>query len=240
MTESCTKPILFSTPMVQAILDDRKTQTRRIMKPQIIDCSVNHREYSGASWRNEYISLACGKDSNEWYCRLCGNGILSTGSSMYKCKYKVGDVLWVRETWTDPTPDKSGYPILYKADFPITYNGSESDPTEVVTLNSEDYRWKPSIHMPKEACRLFLKVTNVRVEKLHEITEEDAINEGIERRIDETSVLPVSYKIYGTDNWWDESPIISFQSLWQSINGEQSWKEDPFVWVIEFQKTQKP
>ena len=76
-----------------------------------------------------------------------------------------GDILYVRETWCDPTPDQSGYPILYKADMPMHWDAEDVEFGKEVTLKAEDYKWRPSIHMPKEYARIFLRVTDVRVRK---------------------------------------------------------------------------
>jgi hypothetical protein len=196
------RPILFSTPMVQAILQGRKTQTRRIVNPQPLT-GMTH--VAGNLWRplEQPPSL---------------NG------KLLGCQYgKRGDILWVRETWGKA---QSNYAhsdtYLYKADdYPDDF--------------SPVAKWKPSIHMPKEAARIFLKIIDVRVERLQEISQEDAISEGIEFKIDETSVSLNSYKIYEANNWWDENPIQSFKSLWESINGQESWNKNPWVWVIEFE-----
>jgi hypothetical protein len=199
------KPILFSTPMVQAILDGRKTQTRRVIKPQPLDV----------------VTYAV---QRVWY------------PEVIKCSYEVGDVLWVRETFqiTDflhPTDENYGY--IYKA----SSNGTEWE------TNSKDWKWKPSIFMPKEACRLFLQVKNIRVELLQEITEEDAIAEGIKPSEDFAGLyfLYGSTKNYGRITRTDYvDPIKSFHSLWLSINGPTSWVKNPWVWVIEFEKIEKP
>jgi hypothetical protein len=186
------KPILFSTPMVQAILDGRKTQTRRVIKPQPLDV----------------VTYAV---QRFWY------------PEVIKCSYEVGDVLWVRETFTN----SEEYPfIFYKAD-----------------ADDVSIKWKPSIFMPKEACRLFLQVKSVRVELLQEITEEDAIAEGIKPSEDFAGLyfLYGSTKNYGRITRTDYvDPIKSFHSLWLSINGPTSWVKNPWVWVIEFEKIEKP
>lgn len=134
-------------------------------------------------------------------------------------KYKVGDFLWVRETWRWIEQETGGYRYEYKA-------------TEKINLS---VKWRPSIYMPRAALRLFLKVTNIRVERLQEITEQDALNEGIVDYKDGT------YKNYYrkkglTDQDGVEclGPIASFQSLWQTINGFESWDNNPFVLVITF------
>jgi hypothetical protein len=174
-------PILFSTPMVQAIIDGRKTQTRRVVKDKAGDV---------------------------------------------KCPYgKEGDVLWVRETWAElPNPDCFGK-YLYK---------SMGDTAE---------KWKPSIFMPKEACRIFLRVKSVRVERLQDISEDDAKEEGVESWINERlASKPVLYKNYEGDSaaWYCSKAVTSFETLWQSINGVDSWEANPYVWVIEFERIEKP
>lgn len=191
------KPILFSTPMVRAILEGRKTQTRRILKIQPDDRGVR-------------MTSVLFEDYH-------GNEL--------KPKYQKGDILWVKETWryTDASlNDHPGY--VYRA----------SDP-DWETL--EGWKWKPSIHMPKEAARIFLKVTNVRAERLQDISEEDAIAEGVER----ISVAPFVHRF---KNYVDDEELefaeSSFRTLWESINGKESWNENPFVWVYEFERIEKP
>lgn len=130
-----------------------------------------------------------------------------------KCPYgQVGDVLWVRESFI-----KDGNSYLHKAQHTIVGN---------------HIKWKPSIHMPKEACRLFLKITDIRVERLQDINDNDAKLEGI---------------VWNPGiEWICEPPLITnayialFKKLWQSINGEESWNSNPWVWVISFEKTDKP
>lgn len=193
------RPILFSTPMVQAILEGKKTMTRRIMKPQPIKLdSVNY------DWNGLWFT-----DKNH-----CGRVLRN------KCPYgEVGDILWVRETWkyeesTKYTDVCSDGVFYYKAD-----------------KDSHIIRgWKPSIFMPKEACRIRLEITNIMVERLNDISEEDAINEGVEKWLDG------NYKAYGKNAGKYERAKDSFRSLWQSINGEQSWEANPWVWIIEFKQ----
>jgi hypothetical protein len=199
------KPILFSTPMVQAILKGQKTQTRRVVKdPHAIDL------------------LEMGQPNN----------------ALSLCSRRPGDILWVRETWQHtkvlnlhPTDDCYGY--VYRAD---------GQPWE----DYEGWTWKPSIFMPKEACRIFLQVTNIRVERLDAISETDAIEEGIEL------IEHNCFKNYmqGKDWFYNhknqngfemlEGPIGSFFSLWAKINGNDSLNENPLVWVYEFEVISKP
>ena len=174
------KPILLSTPMVQAILEGNKTVTRRIIK---------------------------------------------TDGSPIKAKYEIGDVLWVRETFIDESDFGESPNYVYKADCPNYQMVSGA-------------KWKPSIFMPREVCRLFLKITNIRVERLQEITEDDAEKEGI-KEFTKDGVLCK----YGLDRWqWADMPKTpkeAFKVLLESINGINNWESNPFVWVIEFERTDK-
>lgn len=197
------RPILFSTPMVESILQNTKTQTRRIIKPQ------------PSFPRIQEIELL---------------DILLYENMLANCPYgKSGDRLWVRETWR-PAISDSHECFAYKADN--KYKCGKDAPT--------DYQpeWKPSIHMPRSACRLILEVSDVRVERLQDISEEDAIAEGIESRM----IGNRFYKNYlskekdymGSKLWFFDSPIDSFRSLWELINGANSWDANPRVWAIGF------
>lgn len=183
------RPILFSTPMVPAILEGRKTQTRRVIKD-----------------KTEHVARILMKDGLAVsYVR--GAGAQLWEDSAFKCPYgQVGDVLWVRETFLNFNPVDQAPEYIYKAENP-----------NFGMVSGE--KWKPSIFMPKDAARIWLRITNVRVERLHEITEEDAIREG-------------SKYLLNVREW--------FADLWKSINGEESWKSNPWVWVVEFERIEKP
>ncbi|MFO0359263.1 MAG: hypothetical protein ACK50N_02085 [Flavobacteriales bacterium] len=203
-----TYPILFSTETVQAILEGRKTQTRRVIKPQPADSFLNN---------GHVIAFVTEKTLNH---------------TVY-CPYgEVGDVLWVRETWCLTTPfGPEEYYFGYK-----TSSQAEIKASEKYDYYSPD-EWKPSIHMPKEACRIFLQITNIRVERLKDISAADAFREGINYSYDEEE----GYKYWHyIKKKFGPSPIHSFQTLWESINGEESWEANPWVWVIEFERTVKP
>ena len=205
------KPILFSTPMVQAILDGRKTQTRRIVKNIPSVC----------------YSVSVSEDGT--YLR----GVSDNGSALWiiECPSKIGDILWVRETWWHNRETWGDSEVfLYKADFPI--DGYD---------HVDAYKWKPSIFMPKDACRLKLRVTDISVERLQCIDESEALAEGI------TSFTKdgVGFK-FGLDGWnWsyrDKSPfmcsnaVLAYSELWESINGSGAWDKNPWVWVITFER----
>lgn len=211
-------PILFSTPMVQAILDGRKTMTRRAVKAMSMQDFLTPDLISSAP-----------------KCELVGNWIQlhhPKGGPLtcIKCPYgQPGDILWVRETWQHTKVlglniEDENYGYVYKAD---------GQPWE----DFEGWTWKPSIHMPKEACRIRLKVTDVKVERLQDISEADAIAEGIERV---AHYGTTGYMLYTEPDaaYSDIDAVYSFESLWQSINGKESWEQNPWVWVVKFERIQ--
>ncbi len=211
MKQTIFRPILFSTAMVQAIEAGRKTQTRRIMKEQ----PVINPEDGAVLILPELFKLPIGITLDEW-----------KKSMLHTCPYGIkGDVLWVRESYCPGYFEGGG--SAYKAEW-------NSIAGEYVT----EPKWKPSIHMPKGACRYFLEVVDVRIERLNEITEEDAIKEGVSR-------YP-SAPIYGYKNYYNDqagfllSAKKSFESLWAKINGDDAWDENPFVWVVEFKRVDRP
>lgn len=200
------RPILFSTPMVQAILDGRKTQTRRIVKPQPIIDNDSGYVFSG-DHKHQFKNDSTHTPWEQRFIEVCPYG-------------SVGDVLWVRETW-----NQDGNEFFYKADCDINVVG-----------------WKPSIHMPKKACRIFLEITKIRLERLHHIRENDSISEGVRCTGFEPTVGHGGTSLYldylnQKQAFW--SARESFTSLWKSINGEESWESNPWVWVIEFKRIKK-
>lgn len=234
-----TKPILFSTEMVQAILEGRKTQTRR---------EVNHG--LGKTMQDDDIKVSITDDGEMAHFKAKGSGTSFMG---LKSPYgKIGDILWVRETFSffmstvNPHAkslfdEKSSFiKVQYKADNKISeeYKVNYADATKAFgeIIESElvkTKKYKPSIFMPKEACRLFLKVTNVRVERLLEISEEDARKEGVEH-------LVPRWKDYTNDKGYCYNAWSSFKTLWIKINGIESYTSNPWVWVIEFEQVEKP
>jgi hypothetical protein len=183
------KPILFNTPMVQAILEGRKTQTRRVIKPQ----PNSKAEYKGTE---------------------IGKHVFETDIDMWHIKspYQPGQVLWVRETWSmiDDMPYDN---YVYRTDYGTTED--DSFPPSM-------FKWKPSIHMPREAARIFLRVKTVRVERVQDITAHDAIREGMESEIPFDTV--------------DE-----FKELWNNLNAKRGygWESNPWVWVVKFERMSK-
>lgn len=215
------RPILFSGPMVRAILEGRKTMTRRVVKPE------------GAHYLFPFLDLP-GNQTGEW--AWCSSSHV-VGKHIH-CPYgQVGDRLWVRENFCPIYPQdphyNGGRPIEY--DYAATYQHGY----RLGDLIGEKKKWKPSIHMPRIASRILLDITGVRVERLHEISEADAQAEGVER-----VVAGVGWRRY-CDPDSEEVGVPpcgdarrSFRSLWKLINGDESWNANPWVWVVEFKRVQ--
>lgn len=207
-------PILFIAPMVRAILDGRKTQTRRIMKPQPqFLTGRGNRIYANCDFKKSWEDIP-------------GTG---EGSGLQDCPFgAVSDRLWVRETWR---PKTHNFPTGWKYEYRAT---AEQD------LTPTDGSWKPSIFMPRDACRIRLEITDIRVERLNDISEADAISEGIEsfRPVPGDGFPETLYKRYsnvgGRPGDWITHPELSFRSLWEKINGPVSWAQNPYVWVVKF------
>lgn len=199
------RPILFSAPMVRALLEGRKTQTRRVVKPQpetgkwIDECNFVASGFS--TWKKFDTAAGC-------ECRDV------------KCPYgKPGDLLWLREAFG---VDLSGG-FFYRA------TDSEGDGDDF------DNPWKPSIHMPRRASRLTLEITRVRVERLQAVTELDAYAEGIDTENDPTYLAAAHFLLAGAGSIRGGSPAVcAYADLWESLHGVGSWDENPHVWVIEF------
>lgn len=216
------KPILMNTEMVRAILDGRKSCTRRIIKPQWEECP--HCKYV----HNEYIY---DKLAENVYCARCGYPLKPKRRS----PYQPGDLLYVRETFIQA----AAHIFWYKAD----------DNSWI----SEGLRWKPSIHMPKEAARIWLKVTDVRVERLQKIDEDGVWDEGFRftppclTRVSadgHTCDLdgPCTSRIKYCDMTMEE---LFGRELWdktikKSDLDRYGWDASPWVWVIEFERCEKP
>ncbi|EOA8199562.1 TPA: hypothetical protein ACW7JL_003022 [Enterobacter hormaechei] len=202
--------MIFNGEMVRAILGGRKTQTRRIVKPQP-ELTKN----SGFSWNGALYGA--GSDDRE----------TNRNFAHIKCPHgKPGDRIWVRETWAEAgagAPDLKLYRANYPAHVPTHY---ENVPP------AEDVRWTPSIHMPRWASRILLEITDVRVERLNDISEEDARAEGI---IDGGCLNCGEPEPCGCANP-EPDATDAFAYLWQSIYGQENWNANPWVWVIEFNR----
>lgn len=225
------KPILFNAEMTRAILDGRKTVTRRLVKPQQVIGFLPDRCKNGTP--NEFI-----KEKPLLflpYCNMDNNTLIE---SIYKSPYQVGDILYVRETFCPNYFDeciarnRNGNKNAYKAD----YN------KDVVGDVVPEPKWHPSIHMPKEAARIFLKVTDVRVERLQDITEEQIVKEGLSPYDDICQDINWKPTYNDPDSGGDPNLKQGFEILWNTTIKEewQEWKSNPYVWVIEFERCEKP
>ena len=200
------RPILFSAPMVRALLDGRKTQTRRVFKPERMTWDAKGRYTTHAMRGGEVV--------------MTGSGPFLPNDWLHYCPYgQPSDRLWVRETWSDNSATHVpgiNQRVYYRADYP------EGSYKSVL-------HWHPSIHMPRWASRITLEITGVRVERLQDISEADAIAEG------------VSYDPGEGGTYWvpglgcsSDTATGSYRLLWESINGPGSWGANPWVWLVEF------
>jgi hypothetical protein len=218
------RPILMSGPMVQALLDGTKTQTRRVVNPRI------YVELT-ASDDPESITTGAVQQSDPAFGVACKQYV--------RCPYgAVGDQLWVRETWQYADWTEDGMPwIRYRADDATRFvDGhllteadcdrltdrweSLSDPANVaIDGKAADRTWRPSIFMPRWASRITLTIADIRVQRLQEISDSDCVAEGI-------SVAPIARS--------EISPFEFYRDLWESINGAESWALNPWVWALTF------
>lgn len=204
------RPILFSAPMVLALLDGSKTQTRRIIA----------RPLQHPNW-TDYVYF--GPSKNDPSCRSmaieCGPDYPDGKDDQVLCPYgAAGDRLYVRETWqhsNDPYgPYDSDCDVFYRADYMDDPHGPDGE----LSPEGKYRRWRPSIHMPRIASRIDLEIVSVRVEQLQSIGEADAKSEGVD---------PATC-VHG---YYD-----GYAKLWGKINGADSWLANPWVWVIDFKR----
>jgi hypothetical protein len=203
------RPILFSAPMVRAILEGRKTQTRRVMKPQP---EVTAPDRWGETW--------------SWPSHACRSMVsLRDAPCLSPYGYKR-DRLWVKETH-QIIQMRSERIVVYRASCPddsFTY----CDPREGTIEQIQVHKWRPSIFMPRLESRITLEVTGVRVERLHDISGRDVLAEGVDNG--------KSNPAQGVR--WENMQRMAFESLWSEINGAESWDANPWVWVISFQRVE--
>lgn len=219
------KPILFNTEMVRAILDGRKSCTRRIVKPQQFVGMLPDKCKNGVP--EEFLKEK--KFMFKPYCDMTDIELINTA---YKAPYQPGDILYVRETWKKAP---NGY---------YYYEDWQKDDIADVT------KWKPSIHMPKEAARIWLKVTDVRVKRLQEMKPVDVIKEGAYPDCWDclnTYEESGSQCCYGTEEQCSQCDgvMMEWEKLWNSTIKKSDldrygWDANPWVWVIEFERCEKP
>ncbi|MBB6286101.1 MULTISPECIES: hypothetical protein [unclassified Pseudomonas] len=209
MSQIKERPILFSAPQVSAILEGRKTVTRRAVKVQPhIDASGNFCVGSSNYGQDGY-----GKPVTKHFVNGC-------------CPYgKPGDRLWVRETWARirvaQAPDQE-WVVYRECDNRTDYGGP----------------WKPGIHMFRRDSRILLEITDVRVERLQDISEEQALAEGIIPHV-RGGWHWHPHDPANVDDWHQfgfKTPVWAFHDLWAGINGQENWDANPWVWVVEFKR----
>lgn len=218
------RPILFNGAMVRAILSGAKTQTRRVMKNQPQKVVV--------PGIGPMAAIKKAKGLNRWLWPNARDQVIA------ECPFgQPGDRLWVRETWADVNTD-AGPAFTYRADGGLKWCSDEAFPVQYERYPGMDFamwcsdlwadhpghRWRPSIHMPRWACRLVLEITAVRAERLQAITEADAIAEGAPARVDPSELRWQHYVPHSR----------GFIELWNSTGGD--WDSNPWVWVIEFKR----
>jgi hypothetical protein len=224
------KPILFNTEMVRAILNGRKTVTRRIIKPHNVAVAKrnNYQQRDGL-----WIDFTTDNPDNKGHIKDYSVSPCWSSIDYYinhYAPYQIDDILYVRETWMNPCEECTcidcngciyGAGYRYKVDYRI------KDDIE---------KWRPSIHMPKEAARIWLKVTNVRVERLQDITDDQAKAEGANCK---------DGKNIGIEEKMSRTAIDRFKEIWDSTIKKSDidrygWDANPWVWVIEFERCEKP
>lgn len=239
-----TRPILFNGDMVRAILDGRKTQTRRPVMPQPF---MGDKGWFDADLANHIKRVEFSADGGTWwwlanYTHDDDRGY-SQGGYDAKCPYGVpGDELWVRETfntmsahWCDVLRSGTADPeeMTQARKFACDYRADRAD-------KPYPFKWTPSIHMPRWASRLTLRVTDVRVQRVKDITEDDARAEGAQR-FDAIPVgrlgSPARWSM-GTPTTTDQclgTPRFAFGNAWEKAYGQAAWDSNPYVWAISFE-----
>lgn len=201
--------MIFNAEMVRAILDGRKTQTRRPVRFPVLDKNLR--------------------------CELAGNelaGELSAGNYLNSAFGKPGDRIWVRETFRVHSRATDVATLVYKASVRNSWTEqTHRVPVSVCNKPATPEKWTPSLHMPRWASRILLEITGVRVERLNAISEENAASEGV------AQFRGGFWKHYQPG--WTQHQLSargSFVTLWKSIYDEESWQSNPWVWVIEFKR----
>lgn len=239
------RPILFKDEMIRAILEGRKTQTRRVVKPQ------------PETMRDPFPTTPETMMADGYSCNRVFK--ITERPGIYRClgmrnfveafsPYgQPGDRLWVREAWAmidkdyKPADLAKATSLVYRADGLKVPNQRDREIRAIFAdrcrFPMDEIKWRPSIHMPRVASRLTLEITGVRVERLQDISYQDAQAEGVQTE----TADPWFYHISTERNVYDfaaDEPQGSFRKLWESINGPGSWMENPWVWVIEFKRVQ--
>jgi hypothetical protein len=250
MSQVKERPILFSAPMVRAILEGRKTVTRRAVKPlQQPELMEDGTWFAVAQSHRRYGFGVSGPDA-----RSCAEALAASQCCPYG---KPGDRLWVRETWYCDHSDVQRGPYLQPADM-VDLDQAREDGDLVYAADGltpyeqEQPTWKPSIHTPRWVSRILLEITAVRVERLQDISDEQAQAEGIipvPKTTEDSHQFWRNYHLSGDGTFCVRTPKESFKSLWCHVAGgsfpkdeaaykasPHSWDANPWVWVVEFKQ----
>jgi len=208
------RPILFSAPMVRALLGGTKTQTRRIVKTEV---ALGREALFAPRGSNKHAPTFLLPDAADLAVGYCPYG-------------RPGDLLWVRETFS-PVPmvwTEGG--VDHRSDFAYLATG------DIIGC----HKWRPSVHMPRSASRITLEITGVRVERLQDISEADALAEGVFKKIGSSpgGEMDIVETATGSTLYY-AAPTQAreeFRHLWGQINGHDSWTENPWVWIVEFRR----
>lgn len=253
-------PIMFSAPMVRAILEGRKTQTRRLIRPQP-PC-----EREGDYAVGRYHPTKVGRDGEEYPGGEVFGMYSLDGEWGRKCPYPPGSLLWVREAWqaihvaVDPETGR-GEDVTWADRIPDAHIGWWSpvyaaDPQHAPTEEERGFPWRPAIHMPRWASRIMLRVTDVRAQRLRDITPEDAIAEGATSRPhccgyrQQEPGWSMDWSEVGRPSRWApsgvltesdialETPILAFRHYWDRLHARSrfGWGANPWVWAISFER----
>lgn len=211
------RPILFSAPMIRALLAGTKTQTRRVMAPQPPDGAIASEVKDGSCWIQRFLG-----DTNP-IGAICPYGV-------------VGDRLWVRETWAARGRHTDGHSAseiaCNRSHFEVWYREQCYDGSREKFNTDFLGRWRPSIHMPRALSRITLEITNVGVERVQSISRDGAMAEGIDEYGHDLTTEAAR------DVRRNRSAIENFRALWDSLNASRgfAWESNPFVWVLTFKR----
>ena len=230
------KPILFNTEMVRAVLDNRKTVTRRVVKPKPVCYGSN---IAFAPHDGDFFLSA---EKNWLSCRVCRNDPEYSREGTYSSHhwippYSPGDILYVRETWakmecSECNEDSDDCESAVERDGLTIFCDGDMYVYKATDLLPGGYKWHPSIHMPREAARIFLRVTDVRVERLQDITCEQVIAEGVACRTISEVRAEVRPALFEFQDIWDSTIKPADRALY-------GWDANPWVWAIEFERCEK-
>ena len=225
-------PILFNGDMVRAILDRRKTVTRRVIKPHNAKKAKDNGYFQG---NGLWVDPSTDNGDHEGHIKDYSISPCWISWNYYIPKYapcQPGDILYVRETWQYIAfaGENNGY--VYKA----SNNG------QFWEAETENWKWRPSIHMPREAARIWIKVTDVRIERLRDITDEQILKEGANPEAIKHYIAQMPEE---TEEWISAAHVVEFSHLWNSTIKEPDlarcgWDANPWVWAIEFERCDKP